>query len=263
VPFDLRFVAIDGETQLVARIEAASMNTATKESFVPVSVIHGRPIDFARQCFHDLNLLGVRPNTAVGLSMDARDPLTSITRYVAEVVPMFTNRVEQQRRQLRRKDKAIVTLPSLRGGCVTFCTGIQGVKYGAKPVPPEDLKGASLDEYRAACVAWWRAFTDRFGPALENREFTVTAAPAMLAALGAVGHKLLTVAVDERDKETKRILDTLADVQWERGEHWFNVIGKASKNGGLAIAGSKEIAYSTYAALIETSTPLYKQIRKS
>jgi len=263
VPFELRFVAIDGETQLVARIEAASMNPATKESFVPVSVIHGRPIEFARQCFHDLNLLGVRPNTAVGLSMDARDPLTSITRHVAEVVPMFMGRVEQQRRQLRRKDKSIVTLPSLRGGCVTFCTGIQGVKYGAKPVPPEDLKGASLEEYRDACVAWWRAFTDRFGPALENREFTVTAAPAMLAALGAVGHKLLTVAVDQRAEETKRLLETLAEVQWERGEHWFNVIGKASKTGGLAIAGSKEIAYSTYAALIETGSPLYKQIRKS
>ena len=195
--------------------------------------------------------------------MDARDPLTSITRHVAEVVPMFLGRVEQQRRQLRRKDKSIVTLPSLLGGCVTFCTGIQGVKYGAKPVPPEDLKGASLEQYRDVWAAWWRAFTDWFGPALENREFTVTAAPAMLAALGAVGHKLLTVPVDQRAEETKRLLDSLAEVQWERGDHWFNVIGKASKAGGLAIAGSKEIAYSTYAALTETGSPLYKQIRKA
>lgn len=176
---------------------------------------------------------------------------------------MFMGRVEQQRRQLRRKDKAIVTLPSLRGGCVTFCTGIQGVKYGAKPVPPEDLKGASLEQYRDACATWWRAFSDRFGPALENREFTVTAAPAMLASLGAVGHKVLTMPVDQRVEETKRLLDSLADVQWERGDHWFNVIGKASKTGGLAIAGSKEIAYSTYAALTEIASPFYKQVRKA
>jgi DGQHR domain-containing protein len=263
VPFDLRFVAIDGETQLAARIEAASMNQATKDPFVPLSVIHGRTIDFARQCFHDLNLLGVRPNTAVGLSMDARDPLTSITRHVADMVPLFMGRVEQQRRQLRRKDKSIVTLPALRGGCVTFCTGIQGVKYGAKPVPPEDLKKASLEEYRDACVTWWRAFAERFGPALENREFTVAGAPAMLAAIGAVGHRIMGTPEGQRGEEIKQILNTLAGVKWERGENWFNVIGKASKTGGLAIAGSKEIAYSTYAALSDPSSPLYSQIRQS
>lgn len=261
VPFELRFVSIDGETQLAARIEAASMDAATKDGFVPVSVIHGRPIDFARQCFHDLNLLGVRPNTAVGLSMDARDPITAITREVADRVPIFVGRVELQRRQLRRKDKALVTLPALRNGCVTFCTGIQGVKYGAKPVPPEDLKKTSLEEYSKECIVWWKAFTDRFGPALENREHTVIGATAMLAAVGAVGHQVLLVPEAGREAERKRLIDSLAEVQWERGERWFGVIGKPSRTGQLSIAGSKEIAYSTYAGLSDTSSPLYKQIR--
>jgi DGQHR domain-containing protein len=263
VPFELRFVAIDGETQLAARIEAASMDAATKDAFVPVSVIHGRSIDFARQCFHDLNLLGVRPNTAVGLSMDARDPITAITRDVAERVPIFVGRVEFQRRQLRRKDKALVTLPALRNGCVTFCTGIQGVKYGAKPVPPEDLKKTNLETYGNECISWWKAFTNRFGPALENREQTVIGAPAMLAAAGAVGHQVLLVTEAGRDAERKRLIESLAEIRWERGEHWFGVIGKPSKTGQLAIAGSKEIAYATYAALSDTSYPLYKQIRSS
>jgi DNA sulfur modification protein DndB len=262
VPFELRFVAIDGETQLAARIEAASMDAATKDGFVPVSVIHGRSIDFARQCFHDLNLLSVKPNVAVGLSMDARDPITAITREVARRVPIFVGRVELQRRQLRRKDTALVTLPALRNGCVTFCTGIQGVKYGAKPVPPEDLKQTSLEEYSKECIAWWKAFTDRFAPALENREHTVIGATAMLAAVGALGHQVLMVPEAGREAERKRLIDSLVEVQWERGERWFGVVGKPSKTGQLAIAGSKEIAYTTYAALSDTSSPLYKQIRK-
>jgi len=261
VPFELRFVAIDGETQLAARIEAASMSPVTKEGFIPISIVHGRSINFARQCFHDLNLLGVRPNTAVGLSMDARDPLTAITRQVADEVPLFVGRVEYQRRQLRRRDKAIVTLPALRNGCVTFCTGIQGVKYGAKPVPPEDLKKATFEEYKVACVAWWKAFTERFESSLENREHTVMSAPAMLAAIGAVGHRLLNMPPAARIAETKTVLDSMSTIRWERSEQWYGVIGKQSKSGGLAIAGSKEIAYSTYAALSDPSSPLYAQIR--
>ncbi len=237
------------------------MDPATKDGFIPVSVIHGRPIEFARQCFHDLNLLGVRPNTAIGLSMDARDPITSIAREVTDGVPLFMGRVELQRRQLRRKDKALVTLPALRNGCVTFCTGIQGIKYGAKPVPPGDLKSMSLEEYRKACISWWKAITDRFGPAFENRELNVTSAPAMLSALGALGHQILLVPEADRSDERRRLL-TLATVRWERGDHWVGVIGKSTRSGKLSIAGSKEIAYTTYAALSAVNSPLYKQIRQ-
>jgi len=73
----------------------------------------------------------------------------------------------------------------------------------------------------------------------------------------------MTTPEGQRSDEIKRLLDTLASVKWERGEHWFNVIGKASKTGGLSIAGSKEIAYATYAALSDSSSPLYAQIRRS
>ena len=40
------------------------------------------PMEWAKQAFHDLNLLSVRPNAATAISMDMRDPLTSITRQV-------------------------------------------------------------------------------------------------------------------------------------------------------------------------------------
>ena len=92
------------------------------------------PAGFARQCFHDLNVLGVRPNAALAISMDARDPVTAVTRAVATEVPFFNGRVNEKSRQLKRADPQVVTLSALRGACVTFMLGIGGVKFGAKPV---------------------------------------------------------------------------------------------------------------------------------
>lgn len=117
-------------------------------------------------------------------------------------------------------------------------------------------------EQRNECIAWWRAVADRFGPSFENRDLTVIAAPAMLATIGAVGHKVLQIPEAGRGNERKRLLESLTDVRWERGPQWFGVIGKSTQTGQLAIAGSKEIAYATYAALSDQSSPLYKQIRK-
>ena len=130
-----RLVAIDGETQLAARFEAANINPETKDEFVPVIICHGRTIEWARQVFHDSNLLAVRPNAAVGIGMDQRDPLTHVARLVERQVPFFHDRVNTTRRQLRRNDKEIETITALRGACITFAEGITGVKYGAKPVP--------------------------------------------------------------------------------------------------------------------------------
>lgn len=89
IPWDQHLVAIDGETQLAARFEAANVNPTTKQDFVAVEICHGRSLDWARQSFHDLNRLGVRPNAAIGIGMDQRDPLTHITRRVEQRVPLL------------------------------------------------------------------------------------------------------------------------------------------------------------------------------
>ena len=120
-------VAIDGETQLAARHEAANLEPATKQDFVPVYICHGRDAHWARQAFHDLNTLGVKPNAALSIGMDARDPITKICREVERRVPFFSDRVNKARRQLRGSDLETVTITTLRGACVTLAKGINGV----------------------------------------------------------------------------------------------------------------------------------------
>src|SRR6185436_4017810 len=48
IPWNLRLVAIDGETQLAARFEAANRLPETMEDFVPLYFCHGKNTAWAR-----------------------------------------------------------------------------------------------------------------------------------------------------------------------------------------------------------------------
>lgn len=255
IPYGTMLIAIDGETQLAARFEAASKDPSTQAALVPVMICHGLDLTWARQVFHDLNLLGVRPNAAVGISMDARDPATGIARAIEQEVPFFKDRVNTVRRQLRRSDKHVVTITALRGACVTLAEGIGGVKHGAKPV------AVAGDPKHLAEVAkeWFTAVSDAIGPAIELREQSVAAAPAVLAAIGAMGHAL--VNSPNRQQEMRKMIDELKSIDWDKGEHWNGIAGKLSPSGKLSIGGSKETAYAVYRALTDATQPNYQRIR--
>src|SRR5437879_768272 len=71
------------ETQLSAHYRIDTHDSAIdpeireKHKRFPLAaeVHHGIPVRSARQYFHDLNVLAVRPNTSLGLAMDTQDPL--------------------------------------------------------------------------------------------------------------------------------------------------------------------------------------------
>jgi DNA sulfur modification protein DndB len=259
IPWDIQLVAIDGETQLAARFEAADIKAETKNDFVPVVVCHGCSIDWARQVFHDLNLLAVRPNAALGLSMDERDPLTQVARNVGRQIAFFKNRVNLVRRQLRSSDKEVVTFTALRGACVTLAYGIKGVQYGAKPVPvPMDR----IPAIEAAAMEWLPAMLEVVGPAFENRTRTVAAASSVMAALGAMGHELVeTIEAPARAALCQRLADRLRGVCWDKGQVWQGIAGKFTPKGKFSTSGAKDAAYAVYAALVDENSPSYKQIR--
>ena len=54
--------------------------------------------------------------------------------------------------------------------------------------------------------------------------------PAMLAAPEALGHRTLLVPASVRSDETRRLLESLSKVRWERGDHWFGVLGKGDED---------------------------------
>lgn len=259
VPWDLRLVAIDGETQLAARFEAAHKDPETKQEFVPIYICHGRNQQWARQSFHDLNVLAVRPNSALSLGMDARDPITLVTRAVENRVPFFKGRVNNMGRQLRSRDHDVVTLSALRGACVTIADGLRGIQYGTRPVPIDESRIPTIMEI---AVEWLGAVTNVMGTAIEDREHTIAGAPGVLAAIGAMGHSLLSCTdSNERATELNHLLSQLRTVNWTRGKAWEGIAGKFTPKGNFSTGGPKETAGAIYYALTDPNNEGYNRVR--
>ena len=259
VPFDKVLVAIDGETQLAARFEAANILPDTKKQYLAVYICHGRDKLWARQSFHDLNVLGVRPNAALSIGMDARDPLTRVARDVERGVPFFRNRVNKARRQLGANDIDVVTITSLRGACITLAEGIGGIKYGARPVP---LSGEGSKTVLDVGVAWFKAVTEAIGPSMEDRVNKLASAPTVLSAIGAMGHELINIDDSQgRDAKMAALIGKLKAVDWRRDRHWEGIAGKFTPKGVFSVGGSKETAYAVYEALTDDTSPGYAGIR--
>jgi DGQHR domain-containing protein len=261
IPWDQDLVAIDGETQLAARHEAANLEPATKQDFVPIYICHGKDVQWARQAFHDLNALAVRPNAALSIGMDARDPITHVCREVERRVPFFTDRVNKIRRQLRASDTHILTITSLRGACVTLAKGINGIQFGARPVPIDDAEVPAIE---TAAIDWFTALADAIGPTLEDRVNKLAASPSVLAALGAIGHQVVSISDSVmRQAKCRQLADALRSVNWERGRSWEGIAGKFTPKGAFAVGGAKETAYAVYSALSDPSSSGYSRIRVS
>jgi DGQHR domain-containing protein len=259
IPYGRPLIALDGETQLAARHLAYEREPETGGDVVSVLIAHGKDKTWARQAFHDLNVLGVRPNAAISIGMDARDPLTFVAREVERSVPFFRNRVNMVRRQLKSSDKDIVTITALRGACITFAEGIVGVRHGTRPVP---VKAEDVTRIRARAIEWFSLVTSELAHAFEPRDNRMAAAPAVLAAIGALGH----VASEEddagrRELEMERQLRKLSTVHWERAQHWDGIGGKTNPKGILSVGGSKEYGYAIFEALNDPTSLGGKKIR--
>jgi DNA sulfur modification protein DndB len=259
VPYGRRLIAIDGETQLAARYEAAQRVPNTQSEIVPVVIAMAKGRAWARQAFHDLNVLGIRPNAALSIGMDARDPLTQVARDVEQQVPFFRDRVNTSRRQLGANDKEVVTITALRGACVTLAEGIGGVRHGTKPVPATDTVVATA---RQAAAEWFTAVTQAIGPAMEDRGGKLASAPSVLAAIGAMGHELFNI--DDplvRMERFKVQVAKLRTVDWRRGKHWEGIAGKFTPKGVFSVGGSKETSYAVYEALNDENSVAYSRVR--
>lgn len=259
IPWDLKLVAIDGETQLAARYEASSMEPETKKESIPVYICHGKRKIWARQSFHDLNVLGVKPSAALSIGMDARDPITLVTRNVEKKVPFFYGKVNVSSRQLSKDSAHVITLSGLRTACVTLAKGINGVQYGARPV---SLDGMNVENIEKAAIDWFMAVSEALRPSLEDRENKIAAAPSVFAAIGAIGNQVVGIADDdERKARCKELAESLQKIRWERGEHWTGIAGKYTPKGNFSVGGAKEVSYAVYSALTDPSSEGYKRIR--
>ena len=271
VPRGQWFAAIDGETQVIAwlRVFRALQDMSTIENLnIPLVIHHGRSVEWARQAFHDLNLLGIRPNTAVGISMDQRDYGTRVTRKLMEDSELLRERVEERRRQLRKRDTALVTISGLRLGVVTTIMGSVGLEIGARQVPdlpPDTDADARADDV----VEIWVDILDALEDAIvdsagQRRVESIATAPVVLAALGIVANRVI-----REEMSRDEFIEALGGITWEReieeGDSrihpWLGVAGKRTERGAFSIGGPKEYGRAVAEAIENPHSKSGRQIR--
>jgi len=156
VPNGETLFAIDGETQLTAHhalYRSGSVDPGVRRDHLKLplgSVLHhGVPVGIARQYFHDLNILAVRPNTSLGLSMDTQDPIMKVVGDVEAGVPLLAGRVDKMARQLPRKSDKLVTLQSLRQMVIDVAKGTTAPNTEPAPHPSTAWTFASSPPWRS------------------------------------------------------------------------------------------------------------------
>lgn len=264
VPNGQRLLAIDGETQLTAHYELrrrAEPETREAHGKYPLAAIihHGISVEKARQYFHDLNVLAVRPNTSLGLSMNSADPVMQVVGDVERRVGFVNGRVERMARQLPKNSPKVITMQALRQMVVNVAKGIAGVQYGARPVPTD---GIDLQDVTEVAVAWLDQFFGAFHREVSDREAYLASSGVVLSAVGAMGNAILSAPDWERAATSERLLNSLRDVDWHKGEHWQGIAGRFTPKGVFSVSGTKEVGYAVFNALADPANPSYATVRR-
>jgi hypothetical protein len=99
---------------------------------------------------------------------------------------------------------------------------------------------------------------------MEDRLNTVIVKPAVMAALGALGHNLVNIKdAGQRKSEIERIVTDLGAINWSRGSHWDGICGKVRSNGMFSTAGGvKDSGGASYKALADATSDFFKQVRE-
>lgn len=265
VPYGLKLIAIDGETQLASHYhlqQDPALGQDVKErhatAFLSAVVHDDRPHLQARKFFHDLNVLGVRVNSTIALSMDTTDPVMAVVGRLSDDVPFFRGRVERIARQIKKNSAKVIKLQDLRQCVVNMAHGIAGVQFGARPAPVDKV---DLKELEAVARDWLTAYSETFGAELANREECVAGTGTVLAAVGAMGRTLLMAPPEERAVRREALIASLRQVDWRKGDHWLGTVLTQTPRGNYTINGPKQSAYAVYAALHDSENGAYHRIR--
>lgn len=263
VPNGEHLLAIDGETQLTAHYELrrrAEPETRDRHGVYPVPAVihHGVSVEDARLFFHDLNVLAVRPNTSLGLSMNTADPIMKTVASVEEQVSFLNGRVERMARQLAKSSPKVVTMQTLRQMVVNVGKGIAGIQYGARPVP---IEGVDLDDVTEVAAEWFSVFFETFRVEANDRETYLLTSSPVLSAIGAMGNLLINAPHYQRADLQKQLLENLQTVNWRKGEHWQGIAGRFSSRGVFTVSGTKEVGYGVFNVLADPHNPNYQTVR--
>ena len=267
MPDEMHLIAIDGDTQAAARhLGRHKYSDMSDNERIKVTIVHGIGLEAAQQIFHDANSKGVKVSTSLAIGFDNRDPLTRLAKRIERETPELKDRVNYQKRQLGKSEPAVLTASALRTAVVCFSEGIAGVH---KQTASVELPAGAEATIQDAALRWFRAVVKTLDGALEARGETFAAAPAVWAALGALGNKAVNDVAGGFQKPVDptvldlvfaQALEQLKAVNWKRGPHWLGAGAKSGKHG-VTLGGPKEAGHLVYRSLTSREEPSFQNLR--
>ena len=76
-----------------------------------------------------------------------------------------------------------------------------------------------------------------------------------------MGEVLLRSAPEDRPPLQSRMLASLREVNWSKGEHWIGIAGNYTPGGVFSVKGTKEVAYAVFNALTDRANGSYNRVR--
>ena len=227
----------------------------SRRSFTAVSSVAD-----ARQYFHDLNVLAVRPSTSLSLSMDTTDPLMKIVGDLEADIPFLTGRVDKSARQLTKASTKMLTIHALRQMTVNVGEG-----HRRNPVRSQAGTGRRPRPRRPAPGR--PRLADRILQHLLGRDHRPRDLPDRLLAC-ASRHcrprqsRAFQAPSFDRQQVLEEQLAIFWTVDWHKSERWARIAGKVTPKGAFSVSGTKEVGYSIYNVLADRDNPNYGRVRQ-
>jgi DGQHR domain-containing protein len=243
----------DGQHRAASIREAVKQDRQLATVQVPVVFIPFKDKHQVRQVFADLNLNAKLATKTIGLAFDTRDPIATLSKRVADEVPLFRGdtegRVNMGTNSLAKTAPHVITLNTLYEANKCLLSGLQGgedkVKDHVQDIAFLSPSDASVGQKAEPLVKAWEVIINSLPGWQEVMDKTLSAGAVRdqyVSAHGlgwqAIAHAAGAIIRTEPDKWGQVLAGCLSSIDWKRSNRdWQGVamIGSRVNNTGPGI----------------------------
>jgi DNA sulfur modification protein DndB len=256
---------------------AASIQEALKEApdlasqKVPVVLIPFRSTEMVRQLFSDLNRNAKPASKTIGLSFETRDPETLVAKAIAELVPLFNDRVNRRSNSLSASSTDVITMNTLYEACGLLAAALGINLDGVKPADRAKRVDEAAEKLApvwkkivGSLPAWQEVMDDEISPGEVREKFVF----AHGIGWQAIAHAAKVIISSEPKTWDNALEQALRGVDWERtNSDWQNVamIGTRMNNTapGIRAAAGYILEQAGYSEANQQAKSYLDQLKNS
>ena len=215
LPLEAKYVINDGQHRVAGISEALRRDSGLAEDTISVVVLPDGGLERSQQIFSDLNRTVHKTSKSLDILFDHRLPINRITMACIEEVPLFKDRIDQERVSVSVRSANFATLSGLQQANVQMLGNL-----------PERLPEAEVEDTRTLAIDFWIRLTDLVVPwrgIIEGdtkpqhaRQVYVSSYALSLWALGFAGGAPPEPPTMTRVTSWTEILDGLSEIDWRK-----------------------------------------------